>query len=83
LVVEDIVDSGHTISHLLENLRSRGPKSLRIVTLFHKPDATVHKLKIDYVGFEIPSRFVVGYGLDFAEFGRELRHIYVLDEREP
>lgn len=82
LVVEDIVDSGRTIAGLMDSLGTRGPKSLSIVALLHKPDATIHKLKIDYVGFEIPSRFVVGYGLDYAEFGRQLRHIYVLDEPE-
>jgi hypoxanthine phosphoribosyltransferase len=80
LIVEDIVDSGRTISNLLANLRSRGPRSISLVALLHKPEATVTKIKIDYLGFSIPNKFVVGYGLDFAEYGRELRDIYSLDE---
>ncbi len=78
LVVEDIIDTGQTLSYLLENLRSRRPASLRICTLLSKPARRKIELHVDYVGFEIPDKFVVGYGLDYAERYRNLRYIGVL-----
>src|SRR6478609_5577835 len=67
LVVEDIIDSGLTLSWLLSNLRSRGPATVEIATMLRKPDAAKVDVDVRYVGFEIPNEFVVGYGLDYAE----------------
>ena len=78
LIVEDIIDTGRTLSYLLENLRSRGPQSLRICTLLSKPARREIDLHVDYVGFEIPDEFVVGYGLDYAEEYRNLPFIGIL-----
>jgi hypoxanthine phosphoribosyltransferase len=78
LIVEDIIDTGHTIAYLLENLRVRQPASLRICTLLSKPDRREVELDVDYIGFEIPNEFVIGYGLDYAENYRNLRYIGVL-----
>ncbi len=78
LLVEDIIDTGHTLCYLLENLRVRGPASIRICTLLSKPSRREVELKIDYIGFEIPNEFVIGYGLDFAENYRNLPFIGVL-----
>ena len=78
LIVEDIIDSGLTLSWLLANLRSRGAKSVDIFTLLRKPDAAKVNVDVKYVGFEIPNKFVVGYGLDFAEKYRNLRGVGVL-----
>ncbi len=83
LIVEDIVDSGQTLDHLLQLLRTRNPNSLKVFTLLSKPTARVMHVPLDYVGFEIPDAFVVGYGLDFAERFRNLRDIAVLSEEEP
>ncbi len=83
LIVEDIIDSGLTLSWLLSNLRSRGPESVEIATMLRKPDAAKVDVDVRYVGFDIPGEFVVGYGLDFAERYRNLpfvatlaRHVY-------
>jgi hypoxanthine phosphoribosyltransferase len=73
LVVEDIIDTGLTLSWLMSNLRSRRPASLEIVTLLRKPDSIRIPLDVRYVGFDIPNDFVVGYGLDYAERYRNLR----------
>ena len=78
LVVEDIIDTGHTLAYLLENLHSRQPASVRVCTLLSKPDRREVELAIDYVGFEVPDEFVVGYGLDYAEGYRNLPFIGVL-----
>jgi len=78
LVVEDIIDTGRTLAYLLENLRSRGPHSVRICTLLSKPARREIELYVDYVGFEIPDEFVVGYGLDYAEAYRNLPFIGIL-----
>jgi hypoxanthine phosphoribosyltransferase len=67
LIVEDIVDTGHTLSYLLRLLAARTPRTLRTCALLHKPDRTVTDVAIDYLGFTIPDVWVVGYGLDFAE----------------
>jgi hypoxanthine phosphoribosyltransferase len=78
LIVEDIVDSGATLHHLLDVLKTRSPRSLKVATLLSKPDARRIKIKVDYIGFEIPNKFVVGYGLDLAEKYRGLSYIAVL-----
>ena len=75
LIVEDIIDSGLTLSWLRKNLAARGPASIEIVTLLRKPDAVKVELAVKYVGFEIPNEFVVGYGLDYAERYRDLPYI--------
>ena len=76
IIVEDIVDSGNTIQFLLQQLSAEQPKSIAIATLLHKPDALRHPVDLSYVGFRIPNEFVVGYGLDYDGFGRNLRDIY-------
>ena len=78
LVVEDIIDSGLTLSWLLSNLRSRNPESLEVCALLRKPDAAKVQIDVKYVGFDIPNEFVVGYGLDFAERFRNLPFIGTL-----
>jgi len=78
LIVEDIVDSGLTLSWLQKNLRSRGPASVEIFALLRKPEALKVEVDAKYVGFEIPNEFVVGYGLDYAERYRNLRSIATL-----
>ena len=75
LVVEDIIDSGRTLSYLLEYLRNQNPKSLRLCTLLDKPDRRVVKVHVDYTCFEIPDEFVVGYGLDYAQKYRNLPYL--------
>jgi hypoxanthine phosphoribosyltransferase len=78
LIVEDIIDTGNTLSYLRRILGDRGPRSLRICTLLNKPSRRTVNVPVDYIGFDIPDRFVVGYGLDFAEKYRDLRYIGVL-----
>lgn len=78
LIVEDIIDSGLTLSWLKSNLESRGPKSVKIATALRKPDAAKVHIDVDYVGFDIPNEFVVGYGLDYAEQYRHLPFIGTL-----
>jgi hypoxanthine phosphoribosyltransferase len=78
LVVEDILDSGLTLSWLLRNLRSRGPASVEVLTMLRKPDAVKVAVDVKYVGFDIPNEFVVGYGLDYAEKYRNLRVVGTL-----
>ena len=81
LIVEDIVDSGLTLSWLLRNLATRRPRSLRVCTLLRKPDAMRADVDIAYIGFDIPNEFVVGYGLDYDERYRDLPYIGTLDPR--
>ncbi|AFM19428.1 hypoxanthine phosphoribosyltransferase [Mycolicibacterium chubuense NBB4] len=81
LIVEDIVDSGLTLSWLLRNLATRRPRSLRVCTLLRKPDAVRADVDISYVGFDIPNEFVVGYGLDYAERYRDLPFIGTLEPK--
>ena len=78
IVVEDIVDSGLTLSWLLKNLSSRNPASVDVVALFRKPDAVKVDVPVRYIGFDIPNEFVVGYGLDYGEHYRELPYVGVL-----
>ncbi len=79
IVVEDIVDSGNTLSYLLTILKERGPASLALCTLLDKPDRRVVDVAVDYTGFEIPDHFVVGYGLDYAQKYRNLPYIGVVE----
>jgi len=79
LIVEDIIDSGLTLSWLIKNLESRQPASLSVCTLLRKPDAVTVDVPVRYVGFDIPNEFVVGYGLDYAERYRDLPFIGTLD----
>jgi hypoxanthine phosphoribosyltransferase len=78
IIVEDIVDTGKTLHNFLPKLQHQQPKSLKIATLLNKPAATEFKLDLHYVGFEIPDKFVVGYGLDYDGLGRNLKEIYQL-----
>ncbi len=80
LIVEDIIDTGLTLSYLRENLLSRNPASLRIITLLDKPERRIAQIKPDYCGFSIPDKFVVGYGLDYQEKYRNLPDLCVLLE---
>jgi len=80
LIVEDIVDSGLTLHYLFRNLRARGPRSLEVCALLTKPERRRVELPIRYVGFEIPNRFVVGYGLDYRQRFRNLDYVAVLEE---
>jgi hypoxanthine phosphoribosyltransferase len=81
LIIEDIVDSGLTLSWLLKNLASRRPASLEVCALLRKPDAVKVDVPVKYVGFDIPNEFVVGYGLDYAERYRDLPYIGTLDPK--
>ena len=81
LIVEDIVDSGLTLSWLLRNLAARHPRSLRVCTLLRKLEAVRTDVDIAYIGFDIPNEFVVGYGLDYAERYRDLPYIGTLDPK--
>jgi hypoxanthine phosphoribosyltransferase len=78
VIVEDIVDTGKTLHRFLPKLQHQQPRSLRIVTLLHKPDATEFPLDLHYIGFSIPNKFVVGYGLDYDGLGRNFKEIYQL-----
>jgi len=81
LIVEDIVDSGLTLSYLLRTLKARDPASLEVCALLTKPERRKVELPIKYVGFEIPNRFAIGYGLDFGERYRNLPYVAVLEDR--
>ena len=80
VIVEDIVDTGKTLSEFLPQLTHQQPASLKIAALLHKPEAIVYPLNIDYLGFTIPNDFVVGYGLDYDGFGRNIPEIYKVIE---
>jgi hypoxanthine phosphoribosyltransferase len=80
LIVEDIVDSGITLNYLMKLLEQRKPKSIRIVALLDKPERRLRPVEVSYVGFQIPDRFVVGYGLDYAEMYRNLDDICILTD---
>ncbi len=80
IIVEDIVDTGLTLNYLYDNLASRGPRSLKVITLLDKPERRKVKFNPDYCGFEIPDRFVIGYGLDYGENYRQLPDICILKQ---
>jgi len=78
IIVEDIVDTGKTLHNFLPKLMHQQPASLKIAALLHKPEATEYPLELNYIGFDIPTKFVVGYGLDYDGLGRNLKEIYQL-----
>ena len=78
IIVEDIVDTGKTLHHFLPSLQQQQPASIRIATFLHKPEATLFQVPLDYVGFSIPNKFVVGYGLDYDGRGRNFGALYQL-----
>jgi len=80
IIVEDIVDSGLSIKYIEELFEEKNPKSMKVVSLLVKPNSLKYNVKIDYIGFDIPSKFVIGYGLDYAQKYRNLRSIYVLSD---
>jgi len=80
ILIEDIVDTGKTMKEFVATLHKQSPASIQICTLLHKPEALQHPLDLKYVGFEIPNKFVVGYGLDYDGFGRNSQEIFQLDE---
>lgn len=82
LIVEDLIDSGVTLSYLANLLAQRKPKSIRIATLLDKPERRIRPVDVAYVGFRIPDEFVIGYGLDYAEKYRNLRGVFILDGDE-
>jgi hypoxanthine phosphoribosyltransferase len=78
LIVEDIIDTGRTLTYIIENLRTRGPASIKVCTLLDKPTRRELEIPIDYVGFTIPDKFVIGYGLDYGEIYRNLPFVGIL-----
>ncbi len=80
IIVEDIIDTGFTISTAIRELYVSEPKSIKVASLLFKPDALKHEVPLDYIGFEIPNKFVVGYGLDYNELGRNIPSIYQLKD---
>jgi hypoxanthine phosphoribosyltransferase len=80
IILEDIVDTGKTLFEFLPQLANQQPASLKIAALLHKPDALKHTLSIDYLGFNVPNKFLLGYGLDYDGYGRNLKEIYTIVE---
>ncbi|TVQ71209.1 MAG: hypoxanthine phosphoribosyltransferase [Balneolaceae bacterium] len=80
ILIEDIVDTGLSMRYMVGRIKAKKPASVAVVTLLHKPDATKHYVNVDYVGFQIPTLFVLGYGMDYAQEGRNLAQIYVIDD---
>jgi hypoxanthine phosphoribosyltransferase len=80
IIVEDIVDSGLSIKYVEEIIQAHNPASMKVVTLLLKPDSLKYEVKIDYIGFKIPNKFVIGYGLDYAQKYRNLSSIYALSD---
>ena len=79
LIVEDIIDTGNTLYHLIEYLQKDNPKSVKLCTLFDKPERREKEVPVDWVGFDIPNKFIVGYGLDYAQRYRNLPYIGVVE----
>lgn len=80
IIVEDIVETGHSMNYLLDHLRRKNPASISICTLFFKPEKFLYEYPIDYTALSIGNEFIVGYGLDYNQLGRNLKDIYVIDE---
>lgn len=81
ILVEDIVETGHSIEHMIEYIQTLKPKSIEVCTLFYKPEKHLYKREIKYVAMEIGNEFIVGYGLDYDQVGRNLKDIYVVDNQ--
>ncbi len=81
IVLEDIVDTGITMNHLIRALKEERPKSVQVATMFFKPGACQEKVQLDHVGLEVPNRFLVGYGLDYDGFGRNFKDVYELVDK--
>ncbi len=81
ILVEDIIDTGLSMKYLIDKVGAREPATLTVVTMLHKAEATQHDVQIDYAGFKIPNLFVVGCGLDYAQEGRNLAQIYILEKK--
>ncbi|ANI90706.1 hypoxanthine phosphoribosyltransferase [Arachidicoccus ginsenosidimutans] len=81
VIIEDIIDTGRTLNAFIPTLYHSQPKSVKLVALLHKPEAAIHPIKIDYLCFTIPNKFVVGYGLDFDGLGRNIKEIYQIVEQ--
>lgn len=82
IIIEDIVDTGITINSILKELKKENPKSVKVASLLNKQENRIITSDVDYIGFEIPDKFIVGYGLDYAEYGRNLKDLYLLDDSE-
>ena len=82
ILVEDIVDTGLSMNYMLDQMKVHKPASVAVIALLHKKEATVHPVSLDYVGFDIPNAFVLGYGLDYAQQGRNLGQIYILENKK-
>ncbi len=80
VLIEDIVDTGLSMKYMVDRIKEKDPASVKVMTLLHKPDATKHYVNVEYVGFQIPTLFVLGYGMDYAQEGRNLAQIYVIDQ---
>ena len=80
IIVEDIVETGHSMTYLLDYLKAKNPASITICTLFFKPEKFLYEYKVDYTALSIGNEFIVGYGLDYNQLGRNLKDIYVIDE---
>ncbi len=80
IIIEDIIDTGNTMKAFQEELQAKNPASISMASFLLKPDAVSHELSLDYIGFRIPNDFVIGYGLDYDELGRTLKHIYKIVE---
>jgi hypoxanthine phosphoribosyltransferase len=78
IIIEDIIDTGKTLSHFLPQLKYHHPASLKIAALLHKPDAMIYDIKINYLGFKVPNNFLIGYGVDYDGLGRNIKEIYQL-----
>lgn len=83
ILVEDIIDTGLSMKFMTDRMKLLNPASVSVMTLLHKKEATRHDVQIDYVGFEIPNKFVLGYGLDYAQEGRNLAQVYILEDQAP
>ncbi len=82
ILVEDIIDTGLSMKYLVDKVKRKDPASLSVITMLHKAEATQYDVQIDYAGFKIPNLFVLGYGLDFAQEGRNLAQIYILEKKK-
>ncbi len=80
IILEDIVDSGNTLENVLRELKKHNPKTIKVAALFFKPHAYTKKIKLDYIGIDVPNKFLLGYGLDYDGLGRNLQDVYVLEE---